>query len=170
MNITDEKLDTYISNIKNPDSTETEILLNYKKATKRIDGLKSKYNKISDKSKSKSDSDSNSNSDDMPLTELIAELDRIKSDLESNSDLTSILNLYIEYRKLIDILSSKHTELQNQFYKIDGSKADISISKINLEYFMNLIPINTNKLLYIGKYIKYSFWTKTIREILCIVN
>ena len=147
MDIVDDKLDTYITNIKDSELSESDILLNYKKATKRISILKTKYNKISElnkpKSKSKSkkktesDSDSESESDDMPIEELVAKLDRIKSDLESeSSDLSSILNLYVEYHKLISSLESKHTELQNQFYKIDTNKADIIINKIDLDHIL----------------------------------
>ena len=149
MDIVDDKLDTYITNIKDSELSESDILLNYKKATKRISILKTKYNKINElnkpkpKSKSKkktesdSDSESDSESDDMPIEELVAKLDRIKSDLESeSSDLSSILNLYVEYHKLISSLESKHTELQNQFYKIDTNKSDIIINKIDLDHIL----------------------------------
>lgn len=144
MNISDEKLDSYISNIKNSELGDTEILLNYKKATKRINILKTKYNKISDSNKSKtipkkktnSDSDA-SDEDDIPIEDLVADLDRIKTELESESvDLSSILNLYLEYHRLIEILQLKYAELQNSFHKIDTNKSDIVINKINLDHVL----------------------------------
>lgn len=137
MNITDEKLDTYISNIKNSELPNTEILLNYKKATKRINVLKTKYNKINELNKPKSKKksiDSDSEDDDIPIEDLVADLNRIKTELESESiDIGSVLTLYAEYHKLITVLQLRYDELQNSFHKIDTNKSDIVINKINLD-------------------------------------
>lgn len=137
MNITDEKLDTYISNIKNSELPNTEILLNYKKATKRINVLKTKYNKVNELNKPKSKKksmDSDSEDDDIPIEDLVVNLDRIKTKLESESiDIGSVLTLYTEYHKLIALLQLRYDELQNSFHKIDTTKSDIVINKINLD-------------------------------------
>lgn len=140
-NITDEKLDTYITNIKNTELSNTEILDNYKKATKRIGILKVKYNKINEinkpkskKSKKKQSSDSESE-EEILIGELVEKLDKIKADLESESnDLNTMVDLYSEYHKLVIQLESQYNELQNLFYKIDTNKSnEITITKIDLE-------------------------------------
>ena len=130
MNFTDKKLDAYISTIKDPETSSADILSNYKKATHRINILKTKYNEISATTTTQSSSEENNKS----LEELITDLNQIKTQLEAeNTDINTILQLYSVYKKLIEEIKTKHTELQNKFYRVDSNKANIVISKINID-------------------------------------
>jgi hypothetical protein len=140
MDINDEKLDGYIANMKAPDLSAPEILSNYEKAVKRIDILKSRYNKINDlktKSKKKQSTSSESESEETNIEGLVKELDEIKTKLETeNTDLGAILSLYADYKRIIGLMGSKYDELQNQFHVVDGNRSDIMINKIDLDQLL----------------------------------
>ncbi len=133
MEITDEKLDRYLANIKN-ESDSSVVLSNYEKATNRLNILKKRHNKINETVRSLG-KNLDSESDDMSTDDIMGRLDQIKTELE-DSNLSNIINLYTEYHKLITLLESKHDELQNQFYEVDKNKSDIVINKIDLDKFL----------------------------------
>ena len=141
MEFTDTKLDTYISKLKDPETSGSDFLLTYKKATKRIDMLKTKYNRIVSVKKKGSESDSDTESESEPndfanmsVEELLTALAAIRTDLEAETtDINELIKLYAKYNSAANILKTKHTELQNKFYKVDANKKDITVTKVDLD-------------------------------------
>jgi hypothetical protein len=139
MEFTDSKLDGYIAKIKNPETSNSDVLITYKKATKRIEILKTKYNKINSSKKKSSDSESDEGDvAKLSIEELLSELSRIRTALESeNTDINDLIKLYAKYNSLVGALKTENTDLQNKFYKVDSNKKDIVVSKVDLETLIN---------------------------------
>lgn len=126
----DEKLDLYISNMKDTKLSDDDILSNYKKAIKRIEVLKTKYNEIN-KPKKKS---KNKTNDDVPISELVDRLNKIKEELDSVNEIDEMVDLYTEYNDLIKKLETQYDELKNEYKKVStNSSGNIVLKKIELE-------------------------------------
>lgn len=134
MEFTDSKLDEYITKIKDPATSNADVLVNYKKASKRIDILKTKYNKLTVKEESETETDSEeANLEALSIEDLLIELAKIRVELETeNTDISNLIKLYSKYNSLIKIIKIKSTDLQNKFYKVDSNKKDITVSKVDL--------------------------------------
>lgn len=129
-NSKDNKLDQYITRIKESNNSNNK-LLNYKKAVNRLDELKIDYNnlctalKINTKNKEKS-------KDKTTMEKIINELNKINMELDDESnDMHTIIDNYIQYKLLLENLETENENFKNEILKVEQSKGKISISKIN---------------------------------------
>jgi len=146
MEFTDIKLDSYLTNMKESTS-DTDVLLNYKKAVRRLDALKEQHNSLvkhltdpsSDSSKESESSDTSERSESediqsMSIDALIAALAEIKRSLEMEStDMQNLIKMYVRYKKIALALKSKQSEIQNRFNRVDANRGNVVVTKINLE-------------------------------------
>lgn len=156
MDFSDKKLDSYISNIKNTESSSDDILSNYKKATRRLDVLKKEYNKLAKLygnkdtgSNSDTDADTNDSDDDtesdarreiekesskinkMNIEELIAALEKIKLELETNlDDIDKLIITLRKYNLLSSALKKNFSNLENKIYKVESNRKEITLVEI----------------------------------------
>ena len=133
MNVcTDEKLETYILKIKESNNSNNK-LLNYKKATSRLNELKSEYNKLCEALKKNKSKKSNNDSENKTSIEKISnELNKISEELESeNCDMLKLIDNYVQYKLLLDNLEIDSEKIKNELFKVNLSKNKINIVKLD---------------------------------------
>jgi len=130
MNITDEKLETYITKIKNSNNSHNK-LLNYKKATARINELKADYNKLSNKLKGKTKKKSAETTEKSNIEDIVNKLNEIGSELDAgSSDMNELIDKYLQYKSLLNDLQTESEQIKNEIYKVDETKNKIVLHKL----------------------------------------
>ena len=129
---TDEKLEAYILKIKESNNSNNK-LLNYKKATTRLNELKSEYNKLCQVLKKNKSKKSNSESENKTSIEKIStELNKISEELDhENCDMLKLIDNYVQYKLLLDNLEIDSEKIKNELFKVNLSKNKINIIKLN---------------------------------------
>lgn len=129
-NISDGKLERYIKNFKEASTTENKIYF-YKKATDRLNYLKTNYNNLCGKltigtipavKKTK-----------LKLDDLVTELNILNENLDNNQTITELIETYVQHQQLIKNLDIETTKIKNEIFKVHTSMSDIIISKFNSE-------------------------------------
>ena len=129
--MTDSKLEEYIQKIKDSKNSNNK-LTNYKKATVRLDELKTEYNKLCDalkKTKKKTvDAKSESNAS---IDKIITELNHINEELDNEKcDIKALIDNYVQYKSLLDSLEGETEKMKNEIYKVTSNKNKIAITKL----------------------------------------
>lgn len=159
-NISDNKLELYISKIKTGTNSNNKVL-NYKRATERLKELKTEYNKLCNVLKNKDtdelDSDdinsddinsddkhnkkksikkSSLNDDDNPkinIAKIISELNKINTELDNGSNnMQELVDKYVQYKLLLNDLELESETIKNQIHKVEENKNKIIIHKLDL--------------------------------------
>lgn len=147
MNISDEKLDTYIAKIKTGSSSSK--VSNYKKAIARLSELKTEYNNLTNALKNKStDSDDSETEkkkikkkepdEKINIDNILTELHAINTELDKGSnDIKDLVCRYLQYKALLAEMDVAAEKIKNEIYKVDENKNKIVIQKIELEDLIN---------------------------------
>lgn len=147
MNISDEKLDTYIAKIKTGSSSSK--VSNYKKAIARLTELKTEYNNLTNALKNKStDSDDSEtekkkikkkeSDEKINIDNILTELHAINTELDKGSnDIKDLVCRYLQYKALLAEMDVASEKIKNEIYKVDENKNKIVIQKIELEDLIN---------------------------------
>jgi hypothetical protein len=133
--IKDQKLEKYISIIKNNESSSGDKLKAYKKASQRINFLEEEYEELSNnllKKPKKSSKKSETNDIDKILKEL-KELDNILNENIEKTSMLDIINNYAQYKVVLEKLETETNNIKNEIMKIEEKKNKITIQKINID-------------------------------------
>ena len=140
-NISDSKLDTYVSKIKTGTNSNNKVI-NYKRAITRLAELKTEYNNLCRVLKQKSNSDSddgdkknkNVPNDKINIDNIVVELNSINNDLDKGSDnIKELIDKYIQYKLLLSELDIGTEQIKNEIIKVEENKNKITIHKLSLE-------------------------------------
>lgn len=129
MNYKDTKLEEYILQIKENDNNKVK-LSNYKKATKRINQLKKKYNNIC----KALEEDPESDEEQINMETIIFELNRINTQLEEQTeeiDMSEMIQQYMRYKSLLSKLEIESDLIKNEIFKVDKKKNKISVHRLD---------------------------------------
>lgn len=131
MSIKDDKLEQYITRIKESNNSNNK-LLNYRKAINRLDELKKEYNNLCSAVKPKNIK--KENIEKVSIEKIISALNKINKDLEGDScDILTLIDNYIQYRTLMDNLELENEKFKNEILKVEQYDEKIIINKIELE-------------------------------------
>jgi len=128
MDCRDEKLETYIANMKG--DVMSERLLAYKKATRRLDSLQNEYDECVElmkpsKKKKKSDRD---------LDSILDELTTIESSFDDGSlDMKDMITNFMRCKMLLSNLELETSNIKNKIMKVGMHNGEIVIEKLKLE-------------------------------------
>ena len=155
-NISDSKLELYISKIKTGTNSNNKVL-NYKRATARLTELKSEYNKLCSVLKNKETNKTDTNDDDLSpeikstkkkvikkakpdedkpkinIDNVISELNRINTELDNGStNMQELIDKYVQYKLLLSDLDLESEQIKNEILKVEGNKNKITVHKLDL--------------------------------------
>lgn len=130
----DEKLESYISKIKNTNSTHNK-LHNYKRASNRLTELKTEYNNLCAAIKEEV---SPIESEPVNIDKVITELKKLSDDLETEQpDMKVLIAKYVQYKLLLSVFDTEVEQIKNEIHKVDMNKKNkITIHKLSLEEFI----------------------------------
>jgi len=130
----DTKLDSYLASIYDSDDIHQKIV-SYKKATRRINTLKSEYielcnllNNHNVKKKKKVT--------ELSINDIIEKINEIEESINKNevADIRESIENFIEYKKLLDQFDSYTENLKNTVFKVNN---DCTFEKIELNDLIN---------------------------------
>jgi phenylalanyl-tRNA synthetase alpha subunit len=124
----DDKLEKFISRIKESKNSNNK-LLNYKKATDRLDELKTEYNKLCEALKKNKKQDKSENK--ISIEKISVELNKINEELDNeNCDILKSIDSYVQYKLLLDSLEFESEKIKNEIFKVNLNKNKINIVKL----------------------------------------
>lgn len=138
----DAELESYVEKIESCKKINNKLSY-YKKATKRLKKLRSEYEELilnltthAPDSNSNSDSDKKNNTDES-IEHILADIEKIID--ENNfeeigmTDIETLINAYLKYKKLIGKLSKKITDVKNEFNLVSIDDDEFVLTKINID-------------------------------------
>ena len=129
-NIKDDKLEKYMSRIKESNNSNNK-LLNYDKATKRLEELKNNYNNLCNVLKTNKNKPTKIGKN-ISIEKIISGLNDIDANIDNGQiDMIELFNNYTQYKLLLNDLESEKENIKNEIYKVDQKKDKISIQKLD---------------------------------------
>lgn len=129
-NIKDDKLEKYMSRIKESNNSNNK-LLNYDKATKRLEELKNNYNNLCNVLKTNKNKPTKIGKN-ISIEKIISGLNDIDANIDNGQiDMIELFNNYTQYKLLLNDLESETENIKNEIYKVDQKKDKISIQKLD---------------------------------------
>lgn len=133
--IKDEKLEYHLDRIKNSKSSKNK-LINYKKASNRLNELRCNYNNICTKLKSLTNTNATDTETEDDLNKVINELNKLNENFNNNDDnvdIDELIEKYQKYHHYLNILTEQKDFFNNQIHLVKQEKKNIVITKINPE-------------------------------------
>jgi len=135
-NTKDDELEKFLSKIKESNNSHNK-LLNYQKASNRIDELKTEYKKLCSVLKPKKDKTTKNkqvSQGKISIEKIINELNKINTDMDSEEcDMLELINSYTQYKLLLENMETETEKIKNELHKVSQNKNKIVIEKIELD-------------------------------------
>jgi len=131
-NIKDDKLELYITKIKTSNNNHNKVL-NYKRASNRINELKIEYNKFCEMLKPKKKCKKNTSIvHNISIDQIMTELNNIDLVIDQGtSSMRELIDNYIRYKLLLSELELESEQIKNEIFEIKENKNKIIMNKLD---------------------------------------
>lgn len=136
----DEELEDLMTKFRESKNSNNKLLY-YKKAVKRLDGLRSEYNNLCKIVTDNKEAPANVNVDaSCSIEKIVNKLTAISDNIDANhasgsasdGDIAAIINDYCNYATILTAMQNKYESFTNEIFKVTSDRKQISISKIDI--------------------------------------